>query len=60
MKHGPAPVFTETLIVKLRTDQKSTLQSLAAAMGLSVSELVRWIIDQGIEAVTEAWKETHG
>lgn len=60
MKHGPAPVFAETLMVRLRPDQKSTLQSLATAMDLSVSELVRWLLDQSITAVTEAWKETHG
>jgi hypothetical protein len=60
IRRGPRPVFTRRLVVNVRPDQQAALADLATAMDVSVSDLVRWIIDHGIDAFTTAWKETHG
>ncbi len=55
---GPRPVFTERLVVNIRIDQRTTLNHLAKSLDMTLSDLVRWILDNGIDAVTTAWKET--
>ena len=43
--------FTEPTVVNLRVDQRDAVERIAVTFGLSASDVVRWIIDQGIEAV---------
>jgi hypothetical protein len=48
---GPKPVFTQRAVVMIRPDQRQALDRIAATLGLTVSDVVRWMIDQGTEAV---------
>lgn len=50
-KRGPAPVFTERMVVRLRPDQSDAIARIAKAFQLTPSELVRMWIDLGSEAV---------
>ena len=60
-RHGPRPVFTDRLVVNVRPDQRTELTQLATALDMSLSDVVRWILDHGIDALTtgyaKAWKE---
>ena len=47
---GPAPIFTERLVVNVRPDQRRSLEHIAGVCDLTVSDLVRWLVDHGIEA----------
>lgn len=49
-KPGPKPVFTERFIVQLRPDQRAALDDISDAFRVSVSEIVRWMLDHGIDA----------
>ncbi len=51
---GPKPVFTHRTEVRLRRDQSQTLQRLSEALGINRSDLIRMILDNGIEAATNA------
>jgi len=61
---GPKPVFTQRMEVRLRRDQSQTLHRLSEALGISRSDLVRMILDYGIEATNtahdNATKEVYG
>ena len=48
---GPEPLFTNRLQVKIRTDQRQAINRLASALGFTTSELVRWILDSGLDAL---------
>ena len=48
---GPEPLFTHRLQMKIRTDQWKAIDSLASVLGMTNSELIRWILDHGIDAV---------
>lgn len=48
---GPKPVFTERVVVKLRPDQLQAVERIAHVLGVSTSDVVRWFIDQGVQAV---------
>ena len=48
---GPEPLFTNRLQVKIRTDQRQAINRLASALSFTTSELVRWILDHGIDAL---------
>ena len=56
-RHGPRPVFTDRLVVKVRPDQRTTLEQLAGSLDMTLSDLVRWILDHGIDAVTTTWEK---
>jgi hypothetical protein len=45
---GPKPIFTERVVVKLRQDQRQSVERIAHVLGLSTSEIVRWFIDEGV------------
>lgn len=51
---GPTPIFTERTVVKLRGDQRQAVERIAVTLGQSVSDVVRWFIDQGVRAVEGA------
>ncbi len=51
---GPKPVFTQRTEVRLRRDQSQTLHRLSEALGINRSDLIRMILDNGIEAATNA------
>jgi hypothetical protein len=48
---GPKPIFTERLYVKIRSDQRDALERIAVTLGLSLSDVVRWLLDEGTQAV---------
>jgi hypothetical protein len=48
---GPEPLFTHRLNVKIRDDQRKAIDRLASALGFTASGLVRWILDNGIDAL---------
>jgi hypothetical protein len=50
-KPGPIPMFTERVVVKLRADQHEAVQRIATALGFTVSDVIRWFIDEGAHAV---------
>jgi hypothetical protein len=50
-KRGPLPVFTDRLVVNVRPDQVRSLDHIAAVVGCSRSDVVRWMLDTGVTAV---------
>ena len=48
---GPEPLFTNRLQVKIRDDQRQAINRLASALGFTTSDLVRWILDSGLQAL---------
>lgn len=59
VRPGPVPIFTERIVVKIRADQAEALQRIARVLGQSVSDVTRWFIDNGIQAVegTSAYQQ---
>jgi len=55
---GPTPIFTDRLVVNMRPDQRQALNRIAQTLDRSVSDIVRWILDNGIDAIEHSWKET--
>lgn len=51
VRPGPKPVFTERTVVMIRADQRQGLNRIARTLGLSVSDIVRWFIDEGMHAI---------
>ena len=51
---GPRPKFDHRMDLRLRSDQVQTLTRIARVIGVSVSDLVRWFIDEGVRAVEAA------
>ena len=47
---GPKPVFTERFLIQLRPEQRQSLDHIAGVLGIDVSRLVRWFLDEGIFA----------
>lgn len=47
---GPAPIFTERLVVNVRPDQRRSLEHIAGVCEVTVSDLVRWFVDEGVHA----------
>jgi hypothetical protein len=37
--------------LRLRNDQRQALGRIAGTLGIGVSDLIRWFVDQGIDAV---------
>jgi len=48
---GPKPIFTARVVVKLRPDQYDAVKRVAAVLGLTGSDVIRWFIDEGTRAV---------
>lgn len=44
-------MFTKRMVVQIREDQRTALQRIAVVLDLSVSDVVRWFIDEGTNAV---------
>ena len=44
-------MFTERVVVNMRRDQLRSLAHIAAVIGCTRSELVRWWVDIGIQSV---------
>lgn len=62
---GPKPLFTERMDLRLRPDQVAGMERIAAVIGVTQSDLVRWFIDSGIkafnaEALNELERLRHG
>ncbi len=57
---GPKPIFTERLVLNIRPDQRQALNRISQSLDRNVSEIVRWILDNGIDAIEQSWKETAG
>jgi hypothetical protein len=53
-KPGPQPVFVHRMELRLRADQVQALTRIARVVDVSVSDLVRWFIDEGTAAVESA------
>jgi hypothetical protein len=51
---GPRPLFHHRMDLRLRSDQVQALTRIARVVGVSVSDLVRWFIDEGTAAVEAA------
>jgi hypothetical protein len=49
-KPGPKPEYSERFLLQLRPDQRQSLDHLSAVLGLPVSRLIRWFIDEGVRA----------
>ena len=47
---GPSPIFTERLVVNVRPDQRRSLDHIAGVCEVTVSDLLRWWVDEGITA----------
>jgi len=53
-------IFTERLVPNIRPDQRHALNRISQSLDRNVSEIVRWILDNGIDAIEQSWKETAG
>lgn len=51
VRPGPLPVFSGRVVVKVRPEQVEAVQRIARVLGLTGSDIVRWFIDNGIQAV---------
>lgn len=51
---GPKPMFTERVVVMIRPDQRQALDRICRTLELSVSDIARWMIDQGVAAIEDA------
>jgi hypothetical protein len=51
---GPRPLFVHRMDLRLRADQMQALTRIARVVNVSVSDLVRWLIDEGTAAVEGA------
>jgi hypothetical protein len=51
VRPGPRPQFGHRMELRLRADQEQALGRIARTLDLSVSEVIRWFIDQGTAAV---------
>ncbi|MFT3854170.1 MAG: hypothetical protein QM733_15720 [Ilumatobacteraceae bacterium] len=56
---GPKPVFTDRMELRMRPDQRHDIEVFASLLGLTVSEVTRWILDVGIGAINNAMKENN-
>ena len=54
MRKGPKPIFENRLQVKIRSDQRQSLDRFAAMFNVTVSDVVRWILDHGLDAIEHA------
>ncbi len=43
-------MFTEKFLVQMRPEQRESLDRIAGVLGIDVSRLVRWFLDEGIFA----------
>lgn len=50
---GPKPMFTERVVVMIRPDQRQALDRICRTLEISVSDLVRWFVDQGVAAIED-------
>ena len=48
---GPKPQFPYVMQLRLRNDQRQALARIASTLGVGVSDLIRWFIDSGTDAV---------
>lgn len=51
---GPEPVFTHRVQVKVRPDQHESLARVAGLLGMSQSDVVRWVLDSGLAAIEQS------
>ena len=50
MASRPKPIFIHRLQIKIRQDQRDHLDQIALVLNLNVSEIVRWILDCGLDS----------
>lgn len=50
---GPKPQFPHRRELRLRHDQEQALVRIAKTLGVSVSDIARWMIDQGVAAIED-------
>lgn len=46
-------MFTERVVVMIRPDQRQALDRICRTLEVSVSDLVRWFVDQGVAAIED-------
>lgn len=49
-KRGPEPIFTDRMVTNMRPDQLRSLDHIAAVIGSTRSDLVRWFVDVGVQS----------
>ncbi len=48
---GPKPQFPYVMQLRVRNDQRTALARIASTLNVGVSDLIRWFVDSGIDAV---------
>ena len=51
--HGPDPIFTDRLNVKVRREMREELDRLATALGITTSDVVRIFLTMALDITDE-------